>query len=196
LAFRHEDEHFCDSCVPEQTTPDMREWVTQACVPVLRTEGERPLLFLQFTKVPSPGYLDLAVEWARKAESDLGMRIVFLADNVRARPELLEALADLEHRQWAHWTEYFLRTLRPILPAQWKYCPFCGGDAQDDHAHKDDCPSKGDSPGHTNIAEAIGRWLTQIETPYEELSEREKESDREWVRRLFDVLAEEDSDAG
>ncbi len=33
------------------------------------------------------------------------------------------------------------------------------------------------------------RWLKQMETPYSDLSEREKESDRKEVRRMLDVLS-------
>jgi len=53
---------------------------------------------------------------------------------------LLEKLAELEHEQWTHWTEYMLSNL---------------------------------------TKENIRRWKKQVKTPYSELSEKEKESDRE-----------------
>jgi len=40
--------------------------------------------------------------------------------------------------------------------------------------------------------EAIKRWHRQIETPYADLSEKEKDSDREWADK---VLAELDREA-
>ena len=36
--------------------------------------------------------------------------------------------------------------------------------------------------------ENIARWRRQIDTPYSELSEKEKESDREWARKVIDVI--------
>lgn len=36
--------------------------------------------------------------------------------------------------------------------------------------------------------ENIERWRHQIATPYEQLSEREKNSDREWALRVIQVL--------
>jgi hypothetical protein len=35
--------------------------------------------------------------------------------------------------------------------------------------------------------ENIARWRRQIETPYNQLTEREKESDREWARKAMFV---------
>lgn len=36
--------------------------------------------------------------------------------------------------------------------------------------------------------ENINRWLRQIKTPYEQLSPREKNSDREWAEKVLIVL--------
>ena len=36
--------------------------------------------------------------------------------------------------------------------------------------------------------ENIERWRRQIETPYSELSEKEKESDRGWARKALAVV--------
>ena len=36
--------------------------------------------------------------------------------------------------------------------------------------------------------ENIERWKRQIDTPYEELSEEEKNSDRKWARKVLDIV--------
>lgn len=36
--------------------------------------------------------------------------------------------------------------------------------------------------------ENIERWRRQIDTPYGELSEKEKESDRVWARKVLEVI--------
>jgi len=38
--------------------------------------------------------------------------------------------------------------------------------------------------------ENIERWRKQIDTPYEELSEEEKESDRKWARKVMSRVKE------
>jgi hypothetical protein len=35
------------------------------------------------------------------------------------------------------------------------------------------------------------RWKRQIDTPYEQLSEKEKESDREWARKVLEIIKPE-----
>lgn len=56
--------------------------------------------------------------------------------------DLRDRIAELEHKQWAHWTKYMLDNLND---------------------------------------ENINRWRDQIETPYSELSEKEKDADRKWA---------------
>ena len=36
--------------------------------------------------------------------------------------------------------------------------------------------------------ENIARWRRQIDTPYSELSEKEKDSDREWAKKIIGVI--------
>ena len=63
--------------------------------------------------------------------------------------KILEELSELEHKQWAHWTEYMLNNLTD---------------------------------------EDIKRWKRQIETPYSELSEKEKDGDREWAEKVLKII--------
>jgi hypothetical protein len=73
--------------------------------------------------------------------------------------ELLETLAAIEHERWAHWQRYMHAQCRP------------GAD------------------GALIIpAELVNQWAEQLSTPYAELSEREKDSDREQVRRYLPAI--------
>jgi hypothetical protein len=36
--------------------------------------------------------------------------------------------------------------------------------------------------------ENVERWRRQIDTPYEQLSEAEKQSDREWADRVLEII--------
>jgi hypothetical protein len=72
---------------------------------------------------------------------------------------LLEELAALEHQRWAHWQKYV----------------HDNGERQPD--------------GSVLLpANLIERWERQINTPYKDLAESEKNSDREQVRKYFPLL--------
>jgi hypothetical protein len=73
--------------------------------------------------------------------------------------ELLERLASIEHARWSHWQRYL---------------------------HEQCIPS---ADGSLTIpAEFARRWSAQMETPYDNLTEREKESDRDQVRRYLTII--------
>jgi hypothetical protein len=75
--------------------------------------------------------------------------------------ELVEALASIEHERWCHWQRYL---------------------------HSRCVPS---ADGALLIpVELVKRWEKQIETPYSELSDEEKESDREQVRKYLPLIAD------
>jgi hypothetical protein len=74
--------------------------------------------------------------------------------------ELLEALASLEHERWSHWQRYV-------------------------HSK---CLRHGSDGSLLIPAELVKRWEQQIETPFADLSEEEKESDREQVRRYLPLI--------
>ncbi len=63
--------------------------------------------------------------------------------------ELIEELAELEHKQWSHWTKYMLDNL---------------------------------------TEDNKGKWNKQIVTNYKDLTEKEKESDREWAEKVLKIV--------
>ncbi|MGH2842205.1 MAG: hypothetical protein ACRDKL_01280 [Solirubrobacteraceae bacterium] len=75
------------------------------------------------------------------------------------REDLLEGLAALEHERWAHWQRYLHSKCIP-----------------------------GDDGSLTIPADLVTRWTAQISTPYVNLSETEKESDREQVRQSLELI--------
>lgn len=87
-------------------------------------------------------------------------KIIFVLDLLRS-PQLMERLAAIEHDRWAHWQQYM-------------------------HSR---C-TVGPDGSLTIPAELVERWSVQMSTPYEELPEEQRESDREQVRRYLPVLEE------
>lgn len=84
------------------------------------------------------------------------------------RAELLEHFANIEHARWSKWQAYM-------------------------HSK---CVEYGDGKGEWVCfpAELYKRWERQINTPYAELSESEKESDREQVRPYLDYFTKHHQD--
>lgn len=75
--------------------------------------------------------------------------------------ELLELLAAAEHQRWAHWQRYV-------------------------HDHGEIA-----TDGSLTIpADLVKRWTEQMDTPYSALTEEEKESDREQVRRYLPIISQ------
>lgn len=74
-------------------------------------------------------------------------------------PELMEQLADREHDSWARWMDYLFSK-----------------------------STKNDDGSVTIPADLVKRWQRQVETPYADLSEREKESDRSEVRQIEPLI--------
>ncbi|MGH3299844.1 MAG: hypothetical protein ACRDP7_49475 [Trebonia sp.] len=73
----------------------------------------------------------------------------------------MEKLADAEHERWSHWQR---------------------------HVHSK-C-ERADDGSLVIPAHLVERWERQISTPYSALSEEEKESDREQVRRYLPIIAD------
>jgi len=77
----------------------------------------------------------------------------------RKHTDLFEELADIEHQRWADWQKYL-------------------------HSLCDRNPN-----GSLTIPSFfVKQWERQIETPYDALSEKEKESDRDQVRRYWKII--------
>ena len=75
--------------------------------------------------------------------------------------EFVDRLAAIERERWAHWQQYL------------------HGQCQ-----------RTDNGSLVIPVELAKRWSAQIETPYAQLSEAERESDREQVRRYLRLIIE------
>lgn len=81
------------------------------------------------------------------------------------RNDLIETLAGIEHQRWADWQKYLHSTAGPD-------------------------PTHSGQGALLLMPELVKGWERQILTPYAQLSEAEKESDREQVMRYWPVLVE------
>lgn len=72
---------------------------------------------------------------------------------------LLEILASQQHQIWAHWMQYLFQV------------------------------STKNPDGSLTVPEyLVERWTHQVQTQYSNLSEKEKESDREQAQKILDAL--------
>lgn len=78
--------------------------------------------------------------------------------------DLLEQLAAIEHERWCHWQRYM-----------------------HEKAHRNDDGSL------TLPATLVSRWERLMYTPYSMLTDEERESDREQVRRYLPILQRKSS---
>jgi hypothetical protein len=79
------------------------------------------------------------------------------------KKETLEKLADIQHKIWSHWMRYM----------------FSIGEFETD------------SGKWTMPEEKAERWIRQLRTEYKDLSEQEKESDRQVVREFLSSIIED-----
>jgi len=86
------------------------------------------------------------------------------------RDELIEALAAIEHERWADWQRYVQRE-----------CAIS-------HEYHD--RKRGTRTGLILHPEDWQRWERQIATPYAQLSESEKQADRDQVMRYWPLIVE------
>lgn len=88
------------------------------------------------------------------------------------KDELIEELADIEHQRWSDWQKnvHSKSQTRPCTTADGLYVHPTG---------RREIP-----------ADLVERWERQIETPFADLSEPEKDKDREQVMRYWPLLVE------
>ena len=83
--------------------------------------------------------------------------------------ELFEKLAAIEHERWPDWQRYMHSKCVKVIDV--------------DDEQKIEILREVELP-----VELYERWERQINTPYLELTEEEKESDRNQVRRYWDLI--------
>lgn len=82
----------------------------------------------------------------------------------KKRAEKVETLADYAHEAWSGWMTYMFSKINVMET----------GNSQSVH--------------FAMPRELYNRWQRQMETPYSELPEEEKESDRVEARKILDLL--------
>jgi hypothetical protein len=109
--------------------------------------------------------------------------------------DLREQLAALEHEQWAHWTAYMLKVLGLAQHPE-VLLRMIRVDERDGPFREPESVSQARTmyqPVFTREqVETILRWRNQIATPYAELSEKEKDSDREWADKALLLVVNSD----
>ena len=87
--------------------------------------------------------------------------------NMTEQAELFEKLAAIEHERWADWQRYLHGRCSPVFN------------------------SNADDTGQLVISKKdVEHWVRQIDTPYADLSEKEKQSDRDQVNRYWQLITE------
>jgi len=79
--------------------------------------------------------------------------------------DLTELIADFMHDQWSHWMKYQFSQMENTYHHETK-----------------------NQTGMFLSFDSVIRWMRQMNTPYAELSEKEKDSDREWADKLIELL--------
>ena len=88
--------------------------------------------------------------------------------------ELIELIADFFHENWSHWMKYMFEVAVNV--------------AEDSESLA--WMNRTGLVAYTFNEDMYDRWQRQMKTPYSELSEKEKDSDREWAEKLLKLLSE------
>ena len=135
-------------------------------------QEEREAIVEEFNKwrsiqTQTGNQITLSMDCLASLKSDVRTALLSHEEKVVARvremlDEEMEYFADMEHERWSKWQKYMHSRLFELEDVDNSTC--C-------HDHLKILPT-----------ELWQRWERQIATPYAELSEAEKESDREQVR--------------
>jgi hypothetical protein len=114
--------------------------------------------------------------WGAERGTEDGDKLEALVTAVDAyvktkRTTLKEAISDVMHQAWAHWTDDMLSALRKAVDDDYISGACDGGHGFEDLA-------------------LVTLWRRQIETPYAELSETEKSFRREWAGKAVKIFNE------
>lgn len=160
----------------ESELPDLSDPATIGCIVQLVAEAHHCNLN-DVSVVRTTGgvwsvWIHTSETESRRVATHLPSRVEALAMALQGGDEtscIREELAALEHQQWAHWTKYMLDTLSHILELGFIIGP-------------------GLHPDVVGVRECVQRWRRQIDTPYADLTEEEKASDREWADKVLNIV--------
>jgi hypothetical protein len=106
-------------------------------------------------------WCDIADKAWKEYMSRCGWLVEKKAEGDMTEEELIEQLADKEHASWARWMRYVF-----------------------------DLGKTNEDGSFTIPAASASRWLRQANTDYKELSEQEKQSDRNEVAHILSIIHE------
>lgn len=87
---------------------------------------------------------------------------------------ILEKLSDLEHKQWCSWSESISKDISLLLAILDKF-------------DNDSQLNEEDKIIIRNLKQKLSRW-DDLRVPYFDLSEDEKEKDREYARQILSIF--------
>jgi hypothetical protein len=106
------------------------------------------------------------------------------------KEEVIEQLSEIEHIQWVEWSQNIAEQLRMLEVALQGYRDKSSGREPSDEWKE--LVRDGDEFGGQilifEVRERLNRWEKLWQTPYAELTEEQKESDRRYARRAYEVM--------